>query len=90
MAEGKNAEIHSQTLCCQRESKCETSISKLSPSELGESKGRGGRKIIRDRVMEDTRKTRPSQSSKKVTHELTEAASTEPTWVYTRSSVYVL
>ena len=75
----------------KRESKWEVSIKSLH-SELRESCRRGGRKIVRARGDGGHQEKKPSESTKQGAYKLTEteAASTEPTWVYTSSSAYVL
>ena len=87
---GTDAETYSQTLYRKRDSKQEVFILSF-PSELRESYLRSCGKISRVRRVEETRRTWLSESTKQGTHELmkSEAASTGPTWVYTRSSIYI-
>lgn len=60
-------------------------LHQIPPPELREPHGRGGRKSVGTKLMEDTRETRSFESTKQEVRELTEtkAASTDRVqWVY--------
>lgn len=71
---GTNIDTHSQVLCRQRDlgtHNTERAVSTKSfLSELRELHRKGGRKSIRARGTENTRKTRPSQTTQQDLHEL--------------------
>lgn len=63
---------------------------KSVPSDLRESHRRGRRKSGKATGLEDTRRTRPSESTKQGAYALRDRNRTHrPTRVYTRSSVYI-
>lgn len=77
--------------CIDRESKWLVSIESL-PSEIGTSHGTQKEIFQELEGMEDTKKTWPMELTKRGSHGLTETemASTGPSWIYTRSSVYIV
>lgn len=81
----KNIKMH----CSSKKSKKKRKSLLL---ELRESHRKGYTKIVRATQMEETRRTRPPDSTEQVTYELTETevASAGPTLVCIRSSVYIL
>jgi hypothetical protein len=93
-----DAETYCQTLHRDTERDLGTYSSKRDVSikflllRLREPHGRGNRRMWEPEGIEETKKTRPFISTDQRSYEFaeTEAASTGPAWVWTRSSAYIL